>query len=106
MMILTQVTLLVKTTIKKPNGAESETINPITLPATKERIYQSRLDQNSMIGLGKQNRYKLSGLGEYETELRFEYFLDEKQEKYKVTTWERNPKNNNMTLEGVVANGI
>lgn len=105
-MILTQVTLLVKVTSKKANGAETETITPIALPATKERIYQSRLDQNSMIGLGKQNRYKLNGVGEYETELRFDYFLDEKQEKYKVTTWERNPKNNEMTLEGVVANGI
>ena len=105
-MILTQVTLLVKTTVKKPNGAETVTVTNIVLPATKQRIYQSRLDQNSMVGLGKQNRYELDSIGEYETELRFEYFLDEKNEKYKVTTWERNPKNNKMTLEGVVANGI
>lgn len=105
-MILTQITLLVKKTTKKPNGAEVVTDDPIILPAEKERIYQSRLDENSMTGLGKQNRYTLNAIGEWENELRFEYFLDEKGEKYKVTTWERNPKNNEMTLEGVVANGI
>lgn len=105
-MILTQVTLLVKTTVKKPNGAETVTDTPIVLPASKERIYQTRLDENSMVGLGKQNRYRLNAIGEWENELRFEYFLDTKGEKYKVTTWEREPKNNEMILEGVVANGI
>lgn len=105
-MILTQVTLLVKETIKKPNGAESTIETPYLLPAKKERIYQSRLDEFSMQGLGKQNRYILDSIGEYENSLDFEYFLDENSEKFKVTTWTRNPKNNEMTLEGVVSNGI
>ena len=105
-MILTQVTLLVKTTITKPNGAKEDVEQPITLQATKEKISQIRLDEFSMQGLGKRNRFALDSIGEYETDLRFEYFLDERNEKYKVTTWERNPKNNKMTLEGVVANGI
>lgn len=105
-MILTQVTLLVKTTVKKDNGAESVTEVPYILPATKERIYQSRLDEFSMQGLGKQNRYILDSIGEYEETLEFEYFLDANGEKFKVTTWNRNPKNNQMTLEGVVSNGI
>lgn len=34
-MILTQVTLLVKETIKKPNGAESTIETPYLLPAKK-----------------------------------------------------------------------
>lgn len=105
-MILTQVTLLVKTTITKSNGAKEDVEQPIILPATKEKISQVRLDEFSMQGLGKRNRFALDSIGEYETDLRFEYFLDERNEKYKVTTWERNPKNNKMTLEGVVANGI
>lgn len=105
-MILTQVTLLVKEVKKKPNGAESTIETPYLLPAKKERIYQSRLDEFSMQGLGKQNRYILDSIGEYENSLDFEYFLDENNEKFKVTTWTRNPKNNEMTLEGVVSNGI
>lgn len=104
-MIFTQVTLLVEKTVKKPNGAEENTIEKYILPATKERINQSRLDEFSMIGLGKTNRYELNGIGELEN-LIFNYFLDEKGNKFKRTTWERNPKNNKMTLEGVVANGI
>ena len=39
-------------------------------------------------------------------DLIFNYFLDEKGETFKRTTWERNPKNNKMILEGVVSNGI
>lgn len=104
-MIFSQVTLLVETTVKKPNGAEENTIQKYILPATKQRINQSRLDEFSMIGLGKTNRYELNAIGEME-DLIFNYFLDEKGDKFKRTTWERNPKNNKMTLEGVVANGI
>lgn len=52
-MIFSQVTLQVETTVKKKNGAEDNVINPITLPAVKQRIGQSRLDEFSMIGLGK-----------------------------------------------------
>lgn len=104
-MIFTQVTLEVQTTVKKPNGAEANTTQLIPLPATKERINQSRLDEFSMIGLGKRYRYQLNAIGEYEN-LIFEYFYDEKGTKLKTVTWERNPKNNKMTLEGVAANGI
>lgn len=104
-MILSQVTLQVETTIKKPNGAEKNVINNIILPATKQRINQSRLDEFSMIGLGKNVRYELNGIGEME-DLIFNYFLNEKGETFKRTTWERNPKNNKMILEGVVSNGI
>jgi hypothetical protein len=104
-MIFTQVTLEVQTTVKKPNGAEQNATTLIPLQATKEKIAQSRLDEFSMIGLGKRNRYQLNAIGEYEN-LIFEYFYDEKNVKYKTVTWERNPKNNKMTLEGVVANGI
>lgn len=105
-MILTQVTLLVKTTVTKSNGAKEVKEVPYILPATKEKIYQRRLDEFSMQGLGKSNRFALDSIGEYETDLEFEYFLDEKGVKYKTITWERNTKNNKMTLEGVVANGI
>lgn len=104
-MILSQVTLQVEATVKKPNGAEENTIQNIVLPATKQRINQNRLDEFSMIGLGKTNRYELNNIGEME-DLIFNYFLDEKGNKFKRTTWERNPKNNKMILEGVVANGI
>ena len=104
-MIFTQVTLEVQTTVKKPNGAESNTTQLITLPATKEKIAQSRLDEFSMVGLGKRYRYQLNAIGEYE-DLIFEYFYTEKNEKLKTVTWERDPKTNKMTLEGVVANGI
>ena len=44
-MILSQVTLQVEITVKKPNGAEKNVINNITLPAVKQRINQSRLDE-------------------------------------------------------------
>ena len=104
-MILSQVTLQVETTVKKPNGAEANVINNIVLPAVKQRINQSRLDEFSMIGLGKNVRYELNGIGEME-DLIFNYFLNEKGETFKRTTWERNPKNNKMILEGVVSNGI
>lgn len=105
-MILTQVTLLVKTTVTKSNGAKEVTEVPYVLPATKEKIYQTRLDEFSMQGVGKRNRFALDSIGEYEDDLDFEYFLDERGEKYKVMTWERNIKNNKIILEGVVANGI
>lgn len=104
-MILSQVTLQVETTVKKPNGAEKNVINNIVLPAVKQRINQSRLDEFSMIGLGKNVRYELNGIGEME-DLIFNYFLNEKGETFKRTIWERNPKNNKMILEGVVSNGL
>ena len=47
-MILSQVTLQVETTVKKPNGAEKNGITNITLPAVKQRISQSRLDEFSI----------------------------------------------------------
>ena len=103
-MIFSQVTLQVETTVKKKNG-EANVIKPIVLPAVKQRINQSRLDEFSMIGLGKNVRYELNGIGEME-DLIFNYFLDEKGETFKRTTWERDPKNNKMILEGVVSNGI
>ena len=105
LMIFSQVTLQVETTVKKKNGAEANVIKPIVLPAVKQRISQSRLDEFSMVGLGKNVRYELNGIGEME-DLIFNYFLDEKGETFKRTTWERNPKNNKMILEGVVSNGI
>lgn len=104
-MIFTQVTLEVQETVKKPNGAEDNIKVPYPLPALKQRINQSRLDVFSMNGLAKTNRYELENIGELE-KLIFEYFYDENGTKYKTTVWERNPKNNKMTLEGVVANGI
>ena len=104
-MILSQVTLQVETTVKKPNGAEKNVINNITLPAVKQRTNQSRLDEFSMIGLGKNVRYELNVIGEME-DLIFNYFLNEKGDIFKRTTWERNPKNNKVILEGVVSNGI
>ena len=76
-MIFSQVTLQVETTVKKKNGAEDNVIKPITLPAVKQRISQLRLDEFSMIGLGKNVRYELNGIGEME-DLIFNYFLDEK----------------------------
>ena len=102
-MIFSQVTLQVETTVKKKNGAEANVIKPIVLPAVKQRI--TRLDEFSMIGLGKNVRYELNGIGEME-DLIFNYFLDEKGETFKRTTWERDPKNNKIILEGVVSNGI
>ena len=104
-MIFSQVTLQVETTVKKKNGAEVNVIKPIVLPAVKQRISQLRLDEFSMIGLGKNVRYELNGIGEME-DLIFNYFLDEKGVTFKRTTWERNPKNNKMILEGVVSNGL
>lgn len=104
-MILTQVTLEVQETVKKPNGAEQNTIVNYTLPAEKQRIYQSRLDEFSMVGLAKRNRWVLYNLGELE-DLVFQFFYDEKGTKYNTSMWERDPNNNDMTLEGVVANGI
>ena len=48
-MIFSQVTLQVETTVKKKNGAEANVIKPIVLPAVKQRISQTRLDEFSMI---------------------------------------------------------
>ena len=76
-MIFSQVTLQVETTVKKKNGAEANVIKPIVLPAVKQRISQLRLDEFSMIGLGKNIRYELNGIGEME-DLIFNYFLGEK----------------------------
>lgn len=104
-MILTQVTLEVQKTVKKPNGAEHQTLVNYTLPAEKQRISQSRLDEFSMVGLAKRNRWVLYNLGELE-DLVFQFFYDEKGTKYNTSMWERDPNNNNMTLEGIVANGI
>lgn len=104
-MILTQVTLEVQETVKKPNGAEHNALVNYTLPAEKQRISQSRLDEFSMVGLAKRNRWVLYNLGELE-DLVFQFFYDEKGTKYNTSMWERDPNNNNMTLEGVVANGI
>ena len=39
-----------------------------------------------MIGLGKNVRYELNGIGEME-DLIFNYFLDEKGNTFKRTTW-------------------
>ena len=104
-MIFSQVTLQVETTVKKKNGAEANVIKPIVLPAVKQKISQLRLDEFSMIGLAKNIRYELNGIGEME-DLIFNYFLDEKGDTFKRTTWERDPKNNKMFLEGVVSNGL
>ena len=104
-MIFSQVTLQVETTVKKKNGAEANVIKPIVLPAVKQKISQLRLDEFSMIGLGKNIRFELNGIGEME-DLIFNYFLDEKGNIFKRTTWERNPKNNKIILEGVVSNGL
>ena len=104
-MIFSQVTLQVETTVKKKKGAEANGIKPIVLPGVKQRNKQTRLVEFSMIGLGKNVRYELNGIGEME-DLIFNYFLDEKGETFKRTTWERDPKNNKMILEGVVSNGI
>ena len=104
-MIFSQVTLQVETTVKKKNGAEANVIKPIVLPAVKQKISQLRLDEFCMIGLGKNIRYELNGIGEME-DLIFNYFLDEKGVTFKRTTWARDPKNNKMFLEGVVSNGI
>lgn len=104
-MILTQVTLEVQETVKKPNGAEENKKVNYTLPAEKQRISQSRLDEFSMLGLAKRDRWILYNLGELE-DLIFQFFYDEKGVKYNTSVWERDPYNNNMTLEGVVANGI
>lgn len=104
-MILTQVSLEVQKTVKKPNGAEQNTKILYDLPAEKQRISQTRLDNFSMVGLAKRDRWVLYNLGELE-DLVFQFFYDEKGNKYNTTTWERDPKTNNMTLEGVVANGL
>ena len=55
-MIFTQVTLQVETTVKKPNGAEENTFKDYSLPAMRDKIIQSRIDENSMQGLGKSYR--------------------------------------------------
>lgn len=104
-MILTQVTLEVQETVKKPNGAEDNRLVLYEFPAEKQRVSQTRLDNFSMVGLAKRDRWTLYNLGELE-DLVFQFFYDEKGTKYNTTTWERDPNNNNMTLEGVVANGI
>ncbi|WP_346349553.1 hypothetical protein [Lactococcus formosensis] len=104
-MIFTQVILEITKTEKKPNGAEKQVIKPVALPAKKERITQNRLDEFSMQGLKKVSRYSLNNVGEYEDEI-FDYFTDEKGNRYKRTLWERDPKTNKIILEGEVANSI
>lgn len=104
-MIFSQVTLEISEKKKKPNGAETNVINPVTLPAKKEKIVQNRLDSFSMQGLKKVVRYSLTNIGEYEFKT-FDYFTDENGTRFKRTIWERDPKNNKLILEGEVANGI
>ena len=104
-MIFTQIKLEVQTTGKKPNGAEKNTKTYIDLPAKKEKISQRRIDEYSMQGLNKTARFRLYAIGEYE-ELIFQYFYDIKGTKYLTTMFERDPKTQEMILEGEVANGI
>ena len=104
-MIFTQVTLEVQITVKKPNGAEKNTLKKYPLPAMRQKITQSRIDMNSMQGLGKNYRFLLDNIGELE-DLEFQFFYDEKGTKFTTTMWERDPKSNKMILEGVKANGI
>jgi len=89
-MIFSQVTLQVETTVKKKNGAEANVIKPIVLPAVKQRISQTRLDEFSMIGLGKNVRYELNGIGEME-DLIFNYFLDEKRRYFQADNMGKRP---------------
>lgn len=104
-MIFTQVTLEVETTVKKPNGAEENTSTDYTLPAMREKLVQSRIDENSMKGLGKVYRWQLDNIGELE-HLTFQFFRDEYDTKLTRTMWERDIKSNKMILEGVKANEI
>ena len=104
-MIFTQVTLEVQTKRKKPNGAEENTLSLYPLPAMRDKIIQSRIDENSMQGLGKNYRYILDNIGELE-DLVFQFFYDEKGIKYTTTMWERDIKSNKMILEGRKANEI
>lgn len=104
-MIFSQVTIELAVTEKKPNGAEKQVIKPIDLPVKRERITQNRLDEFSMQGLKKVSRYSLNNIGEYEDAI-FDYFTDEKGNRYKRTLWERDPKTNKMILEGEIANGL
>lgn len=104
-MIFTQIKLEVQTVEKKPNGAENPKTTFIDLAAKKERISQARLDEFSMQGLSKTYRFRLYAIGEFE-DLIFQYFYDEKGTKYARTMWERDPKTQEMILEGVAANGI
>lgn len=104
-MIFTQVTLQVETTVKKPNGAEENTFTDYQLPAMIARINQSRIDENSMQGLGKVYRWELDNIGELEG-LTFQFFRDEYDTKFTRTMWERDIKSNKMILEGRKANEI
>lgn len=104
-MIFTQVSIEIRKTVKKSNGAEKNTVDLVTLMAKQERISQTRLDEFSMQGLKKVVRYALNNIGDYEFEI-FDYFQDERGIRYKRTVWERDVKTNKIILEGVVANGI
>ena len=104
-MIFGQVTLEIETTVKKPNGAEKNVIKYVTFSAEKKRITQNRYDEFSMRGLSQVVRYEVNLMGEYEDSI-FEFFTNEKGKRFKTTMFERNPKNNKMIIEGVVANGI
>lgn len=104
-MIFTQVTLQVETTVKKPNGAEENTFTDYPLPAMRDKIVQSRIDENSMQGLGKVYRWQLDNIGEIEF-LTFQFFLDEYGTQFTRTMWERDIKSNKMILEGVKADEI
>ena len=96
-MIFTQVSIEIQKIVKKPNGAEKNTVELVTFMAKQERISQTRLDEFSMQGLKKVVRYALNNIGDYE---------DEHGIRYKRTVWERDVKTNKIILEGVVANGI
>lgn len=104
-MIFTQVSIEIQKIVKKPNGAEKNTVELVTFMAKQERISQTRLDEFSMQGLKKVVRYALNNIGDYEFEI-FDYFQDEHGIRYKRTVWERDVKTNKIILEGVVANGI
>ena len=104
-MIFTQVSIELQKIIKKPSGAEKNTVELVTLMAKQERISQTRLDEFSMQGLKKVVRYSLNNIGDYEFVI-FDYFLDERGTRYKRTVWERDTKTNRIILEGTVANGI
>lgn len=104
-MIFTQVSIEIQKIVKKPNGAEKNTVELETFMAKQERISQTRLDEFSMQGLKKVVRYALNNIGDYEFEI-FDYFQDERGIRYKRTVWERDVKTNKIILEGVVANGI
>lgn len=104
-MIFTQVTLLAETKVKKANGAERSEVVEWVLPAKRERVIQSRIDENSMQGLSKNYRFRLDNIGELEN-LIFQYFLDENGVRMTTTTWERDIKNNELILEGRKANDL